>query len=95
MGESTHAPLQTSALPHAAPSNSALPSARREPVVQRCPRCGGSGVLRLSDQKFRTCLDCLGQGRLPQFSIEPSLEQILRRQEANVLSADPLTSGAR
>ncbi|MCP9885095.1 hypothetical protein KBY97_08145 [Synechococcus sp. ATX 2A4] len=85
MGESTHA-----GSPHAG-----LPSGRREPAAQRCPRCGGSGVLRLSDQKFRTCLDCLGQGRLPQFSIEPSLEQILRRQEANALSADSLTSGAR
>jgi hypothetical protein len=27
-----------------------------------CPRCGGSGILRLADGRFRTCLDCLGQG---------------------------------
>jgi hypothetical protein len=52
-------------------------------------------VLRLSDQKFRTCLDCLGQGRLPQFSVEPSLEYRLRRQDARALNADPLSSGAR
>ena len=85
MGESTHA----------GPPHVDLPSGQRGPEVQRRPRCGGSGVLRLCDQKFRTCLDCLGQGRLPRFNIEPSLEQILRRQEATALSADPLTSGAR
>jgi DnaJ-class molecular chaperone len=30
----------------------------------RCPRCGGSGTLRHGDQRYRTCLDCLGQGLL-------------------------------
>lgn len=30
-----------------------------------CPHCGGSGTLRMGDQQFRTCLDCLGQGQLP------------------------------
>lgn len=29
-----------------------------------CSRCGGSGMLRLGDQRYRTCLDCLGSGRL-------------------------------
>lgn len=29
-----------------------------------CPHCGGSGILRMGDQQFRTCLDCLGQGQL-------------------------------
>jgi DnaJ-class molecular chaperone len=28
-----------------------------------CNHCGGSGILRLDEQRFRTCLDCLGQGR--------------------------------
>jgi hypothetical protein len=28
-----------------------------------CSQCGGSGVLRLSDQRYRTCLECLGQGQ--------------------------------
>jgi hypothetical protein len=36
-----------------------------EPI---CPHCGGSGTLRHGDQLFRTCLDCLGQGRLQQRS---------------------------
>ena len=32
------------------------------PIV--CPHCGGSGILRMGDQQFRTCLECLGQGQL-------------------------------
>lgn len=28
-----------------------------------CSRCGGSGMLRLDDQRYRTCMDCLGRGR--------------------------------
>lgn len=35
-----------------------------------CPSCGGSGMLRLGDQSFRTCLSCLGQGWLP--GVEPA-----------------------
>ncbi|MEB3165311.1 MAG: hypothetical protein VKO65_01440 [Cyanobacteriota bacterium] len=40
-----------------------------------CPRCGGSGMLRHGDQRFRTCLDCLGQGRL---LAEPLRELVFR-----------------
>ena len=32
----------------------------------RCHQCGGSGMLRLDDQRYRTCLDCLGQGKVLQ-----------------------------
>jgi DnaJ-class molecular chaperone len=45
---------------HAPPTAPALVTAE-----QTCPRCGGSGILRMGDQQFRTCLDCLGQGQLP------------------------------
>ncbi|MFM7267556.1 MAG: hypothetical protein ACKOZT_03070 [Cyanobium sp.] len=38
------------------------PAASVEGLI--CPRCGGSGTLRMGDQQFRTCLDCLGQGQL-------------------------------
>lgn len=31
-------------------------------AVIRCSRCGGSGMLRLDDQRYRTCMDCLGRG---------------------------------
>ena len=29
-----------------------------------CSSCGGSGIQRINDKRFRTCLDCLGQGEL-------------------------------
>lgn len=28
-----------------------------------CPCCGGSGMLRISVQSHRTCMDCLGGGQ--------------------------------
>ena len=28
-----------------------------------CRSCGGSGIQRINDKRFRTCLDCLGQGQ--------------------------------
>jgi len=33
-------------------------------AVTPCQHCGGSGILRMGDQQFRTCLECLGQGQL-------------------------------
>ncbi len=30
-----------------------------------CRSCGGSGIQRINDKRFRTCLDCLGQGFQP------------------------------
>lgn len=38
-----------------------------------CSRCGGSGRLRVNDDSFRTCLDCLGQGVLPGLAGQASL----------------------
>jgi hypothetical protein len=35
------------------------------PSGNLCRQCGGSGMLRLGDQRYRTCLDCLGQGQIP------------------------------
>jgi len=34
--------------------------------IRPCQQCGGSGMLRLGDQRYRTCLDCLGQGKVLQ-----------------------------
>jgi DnaJ-class molecular chaperone len=43
----------------------ASPAASLEaPLPIVCPHCGGSGILRMGDQQFRTCLECLGQGQL-------------------------------
>ncbi|WP_043368750.1 hypothetical protein [Cyanobium sp. PCC 7001] len=41
-----------------------------------CSHCGGSGILRLDDQRFRTCLECLGQGRLPVPTPRPTVTPI-------------------
>ena len=32
--------------------------------MSTCTICGGSGVQRVSSQRLRTCLVCLGQGSL-------------------------------
>ncbi|WP_392350245.1 hypothetical protein [Parasynechococcus sp.] len=32
--------------------------------MSTCPTCGGSGMQRVSNQRFRTCFTCLGQGRI-------------------------------
>jgi hypothetical protein len=45
---------------------------------QICQRCGGSGTLRLGDQSFRTCLDCLGQGRLPGLAAATTIAAVLK-----------------
>ena len=48
--------------PIAALASPAAPLESPIPIV--CPHCGGSGILRMGDQQFRTCLECLGQGQL-------------------------------
>ena len=32
------------------------------PLMPICTVCGGSGIQRVSSQRFRTCLACLGTG---------------------------------
>lgn len=53
--------------PGAPPTITAITKAPANPqgAVRCCPQCGGSGQLRLGDQRFRTCLNCLGQGLVP------------------------------
>ncbi|MBM5804370.1 MAG: hypothetical protein FJ078_09700 [Cyanobacteria bacterium K_DeepCast_35m_m2_155] len=58
-----------------------------------CPSCGGSGMLRLGDQSFRTCLDCLGQGQIPGF--EPATTTGVVLTEARTqLRAEPCIKDA-
>ena len=33
-------------------------------VMSTCTVCGGSGIQRVSSQRFRTCLTCLGTGQI-------------------------------
>jgi hypothetical protein len=54
----------TAHAPPAATGFDSAPSAQPSGTEQICRRCGGSGTLRMGDQQYRTCLDCLGQGRL-------------------------------
>ncbi len=51
-------------------SSANVPGGGRD--VATCNRCGGSGMLRLGDQRYRTCLECLGQGQL----LQPSLDTL-------------------
>lgn len=53
----------------------------------KCPRCGGSGILRLDEQRCRTCLECLGQGQLRAGSIEDDLFYRAISAAASVASA--------
>ena len=56
------APLRAEVAPVAAPAPTAAQLEVSAPIP--CPQCGGSGILRMGDQQFRTCLECLGQGQL-------------------------------
>jgi hypothetical protein len=56
------APLGAEVAPIAALAPSAAHLEAPAPIL--CPHCGGSGILRMGDQQFRTCLECLGQGQL-------------------------------
>jgi DnaJ-class molecular chaperone len=59
-----------------------------------CQHCGGSGMLRLDDQRYRTCLPCLGQGRLPQLQAATTVADLLQI-EGSTLSAVGSSSAAR
>lgn len=52
-----------------------------------CPHCGGSGLLRLDSQRFRTCLPCLGQGRIVPLGAAITTAQLPTLQAAAVLNA--------
>jgi hypothetical protein len=54
-------------------SSASLAPPAKSRLVVVCQRCGGSGTLRLADGRFRTCLECLGQGKrmVPMASAEP------------------------
>lgn len=57
-----------------------------------CECCGGSGVLRTDSAAYRTCLDCLGQGLKPRFSMVFGLSD---RPRASGFQLSASTSGAR
>ena len=55
-------PVPAAAQPASAGLSPASASGRGRPELS-CSHCGGSGMLRLGDQRYRTCLDCLGSGQ--------------------------------
>ena len=59
-----------------------------------CLRCGGSGKLRLGDQRFRTCLDCLGQGHLPAVAAATTVAEVLQL-DSRRLNAAAYSAAAR
>ncbi|MFQ6537923.1 MULTISPECIES: hypothetical protein [Aphanothece] len=53
-------------------------SVARSVADEVCSHCGGSGILRLDDQRFRTCLDCLGQGRRVRRASATTTAEVLK-----------------
>ena len=47
---------------------------------ENCAQCGGGGILRLSDQRYRTCLECLGQGKVSPLSVTITTADVLQGQ---------------
>lgn len=60
-----------------------------------CPHCGGSGLLRLDSQRFRTCLSCLGKGLIVPRGAAISTVQLPTLQAAALLSASASVAAAR
>lgn len=54
-------------------------------VGRVCSRCGGSGRLRINDDSFRTCLDCLGQGVLSRHPAHNSLSEWIAPSQLRTL----------
>ena len=44
-----------------------------------CLTCGGRGALRQGDEIYRTCLECLGQGRLPSLAAGTTMAALLNK----------------
>jgi len=51
-------------------------------------------MLRLDDQRFRTCLDCLGQGRLPVATAATTVAEVLQL-DSRRLNAAASSAAAR
>ena len=64
-------------------------------TLPRCRTCGGSGMLRLADQRYRTCLDCLGQGRKPGLPPATTTADLLQGSLPRSLSAAVPSSASR
>ena len=63
--------------------------------ARSCPHCGGSGILRTGDQQFRTCLPCLGLGRLGGRVVQIRVDEnrVAQNRVAEKLQFPPKGSG--
>ena len=50
--------------------------------MSTCTVCGGTGIQRVSSQRFRTCLACLGTGKIGAAVQSAPLNQIKLKVEA-------------
>ena len=53
--------------------------------MSTCTSCGGSGMQRVSGERFRTCLACLGQGQITT-SLQPDSSQPWRNLSPDLIS---------
>jgi len=54
--------------------------------TESCHQCGGSGMLRLSDQRYRTCLECLGQGKISPLQGAITTAYVLHGQPQDLMT---------
>ncbi len=61
-----------------------------------CMTCGGRGALRQGDESYRTCLDCLGQGRLPGMAAATTTAAVLNQGAVLMqpCASESITDGA-
>ena len=80
--------------PHLTAAQAPLIEQTSSALREMCPSCGGSGMLRLGDQRFRTCLDCLGQGHLPAVAAATTVADVLQL-DSRRLNAAASSAAAR
>jgi hypothetical protein len=80
-----HLEVATASVTHQ--HNHPNPSQTHNALQEVCSCCGGSGKLRLGEQRFRTCLNCLGQGRLPAVPAATTVAEVLQLDSRRVSAA--------
>ena len=45
-------------------------------MVEKCPKCGGTGIVKEADGSVHTCWDCLREGRMDVHSEKVSDSKI-------------------
>ena len=61
--------------------------------MSTCTICGGSGIQRVSSQRFRTCQACLGTGRLSA-AIQPAVMSQLTTADSSIKRLETVSQQA-